>query len=144
MLYAETAYFGRAELVKKLIAALVILGVIAGASIGEVLFLKNTFDTVIEKLEKVDDAVSDDIEHVNNPTAMQAMAEVTEYWDGKRMLAMGLINHTQVKNIDDRFAMIARQLEVNAAMDAAITVRTTIRLFEDLYYDAYPSFANLL
>lgn len=129
---------------KKLIAAVVILGLIVAGSIGEIIFLKTTFDTVIEKLEKVDDAVLADIEHVNNPTAMQSLAEVTDYWEGKRKYVMGLMNHAQIKNIDDRFAMLRRQLEVNANMDAAITVQSTMRMFEDLYYETIPGFANLL
>ena len=129
---------------KKLIAAIVILGLIVAGAIGEIIFLKTTFDTVIEKLEKVDDAVLADIEHVNNPTAMQSLAEVTDYWEGKRKYVMGLMNHAQIKNIDDRFAMLRRQLEVNANMDAAITVQSTMRMFEDLYYETIPGFANLL
>lgn len=129
---------------KKLIAAIVILGLIVAGAIGEIVFLKTTFDNVIEKLEKVDDAILADIEHVNNPTAMQAVQEVTDYWEGKRKYVMGLMNHAQIKNIDDRFAMLRRQVEVNANMDAAITVQSTMRMFEDLYYETIPGFANLL
>ena len=129
---------------KKLIAAIVILGLIVAGAIGEIVFLKTTFDNVIEKLEKVDDAILADIEHVNNPTAMQAVQEVTDYWEGKRKYVMGLMNHAQIKNIDDRFAMLRRQVEVNANMDAAITAQSTMRMFEDLYYETIPGFANLL
>ncbi len=128
---------------RKLIVALVVLGLVAAVSVWEIVYLKNTFDTAIEMLEKVDDAVSADVENVNNAPAMRSMRELIDWWEDRRTLAMGLMNHAQVKNIDDRFAMIARQLEVNAGMDAAITVRTTMRLMEDLYYDAIPGFANL-
>lgn len=128
---------------RKVIVALVVLGLVAAVSVWEIVYLKNTFDTAIEMLEKVDDAVSADVENVNNAPAMRSMHELIDWWEDRRTLAMGLMNHAQVKNIDDRFAMIARQLEVNAGMDAAITVRTTMRLMEDLYYDAIPGFANL-
>lgn len=128
---------------RKVIVALVVLGLVAAVSVWEIVYLKNTFDTAIEMLEKVDDAVSADVENVNNAPAMRSMRELIDWWEDRRTLAMGLMNHAQVKNIDDRFAMIARQLEVNAGMDAAITVRTTMRLMEDLYYDAIPGFANL-
>lgn len=128
---------------RKLIVALVVLGLVAAASVWEIVWLKRTFDTAIEMLEKVDDAVSADVENVNNAPAMRSMNELIDWWEGRRTLVMGLLNHAQVKNIDDRFVMIARQLEVNAGMDAAITVRTTMRLMEDLYYDAIPGFANL-
>ncbi len=128
---------------RKLIVALVVLGLVAAASAWEIVWLKRTFDTAIEMLEKVDDAVSADVENVNNAPAMRSMNELIDWWEDRRTLVMGLLNHAQVKNIDDRFVMIARQLEVNAGMDAAITVRTTMRLMEDLYYDAIPGFANL-
>lgn len=128
---------------RKLIIALVVLGLVAAASVWEIIWLKRTFDTAIEMLEKVDDAVSADVENVNNAPAMRSMNELIDWWEDRRTLVMGLLNHAQVKNIDDRFVMIARQLEVNAGMDAAITVRTTMRLMEDLYYDAIPGFANL-
>ncbi len=128
---------------RKLIVALVVLGLVAAASVWEIIWLKRTFDTAIEMLEKVDDAVSADVENVNNAPAMRSMNELIDWWEDRRTLVMGLLNHAQVKNIDDRFVMIARQLEVNAGMDAAITVRTTMRLMEDLYYDAIPGFANL-
>lgn len=128
---------------RKLIVALVVLGLVAAASVWEIVWLKRTFDTAIEMLEKVDDAVSADAENVNNAPAMRSMNELIDWWEDRRTLVMGLLNHAQVKNIDDRFVMIARQLEVNAGMDAAITVRTTMRLMEDLYYDAIPGFANL-
>ncbi len=128
---------------RKLIVALVVLGLVAAASVWEIVWLKRTFDTAIEMLEKVDDAVSADVENVNNAPAMRSMNELIDWWEDRRTLVMGLLNHAQVKNIDDRFVMIARQLEVNAGMDAAITVRTTMRLMEDLYYDAIPGFANL-
>ena len=128
---------------RKLIVALVVLGLVAAASVWEIVWLKRTFDTAIEMLEKVDDAVSADVENVNNAPAMRSMNELIDWWEDRRTLVMGLLNHAQVKNIDDRFVMIARQLEVNAGMDAAITVRTTMRLMEDLYYDAVPGFANL-
>ena len=128
---------------RKLIVALVVLGLVAAASVWEIVWLKRTFDTAIEMLEKVDDAVSADVDNVNNAPAMRSMNELIDWWEDRRTLVMGLLNHAQVKNIDDRFVMIARQLEVNAGMDAAITVRTTMRLMEDLYYDAIPGFANL-
>lgn len=128
---------------KKLIAALIVLGIVGFACVWEILFLKNTFDTAIEKLEKVDDAVSFDIENINNIQAMQAIDGLTTWWGERRMLAMGLLNHAQVKNIDDRLAMIQRQIEINAGADAAVTVRATMRMFEDLYYDSYPGFSNL-
>lgn len=128
---------------RKLIVALVVLGLVATASVWEIVWLKRTFDTAIEMLEKVDDAVSADVENVNNAPAMRSMNELIDWWEDRRTLVMGLLNHAHVKNIDDRFVMIARQLEVNAGMDAAITVRTTMRLMEDLYYDAIPGFANL-
>ncbi len=128
---------------RKLIVALVVLGLVAAASVWEIVWLERTFDTAIEMLEKVDDAVSADVENVNNAPAMRSMNELIDWWEDRRTLVMGLLNHAQVKNIDDRFVMIARQLEVNAGMDAAITVRTTMRLMEDLYYDAIPGFANL-
>lgn len=128
---------------RKLIVALVVLGLVATASVWEIVWLKRTFDTAIEMLEKVDDAVSADVENVNNAPAMRSMNELIDWWEDRRTLVMGLLNHAQVKNIDDRFVMIARQLEVNAGMDAAITVRTMMRLMEDLYYDAIPGFANL-
>lgn len=128
---------------RKLIVALVVLGLVAAASVWEIVWLERTFDTAIEMLEKVDDAVSADVENVNNAPAMRSMNELIDWWEDRRTLVMGLLNHAQVKNIDDRFVMIARQLEVNAGMDAAITVRTTMRLMEDLYYDAVPGFANL-
>ena len=128
---------------RKLIVALVVLGLVAAASVWEIVWLERTFDTAIEMLEKVDDAVSADVENVNNAPAMRSMNELIDWWEDRRTLVMGLLNHAQVKNIDDRFVMIARQLEVNAGMDAAITVRTTMRLMGDLYYDAIPGFANL-
>ena len=128
---------------RKLIVALVVLGLVAAASVWEIVWLERTFDTAIEMLEKVDDAVSADVENVNNAPAMRSMNELIDWWEDRRTLVMGLLNHAQVKNIVDRFVMIARQLEVNAGMDAAITVRTTMRLMEDLYYDAVPGFANL-
>ena len=128
---------------RKLIVALVVLGLVAAASVWEIVWLKRTFDTAIEMLEKVDDAVSADVENVNNAPAMRSMNELIDWWEDRRTLVMGLLNHAQVKNIDDRFVMIARQLEVNAGMDAAITVRTTMRLMEDLYYDAIPGFVCL-
>lgn len=128
---------------RKLIVALVVLGLVAAASVWEIVWLERTFDTAIEMLEKVDDAVSADVENVNNAPAMRSMNELIDWWEDRRTLVMGLLNHAQVKNIDDRFVMIARQLEVNAGMDAAITVHTTMRLMEDLYYDAIPGFANL-
>ena len=128
---------------RKLIVALVVLGLVAAASVWEIVWLERTFDTAIEMLEKVDDAVSADVENVNNAPAMRSMNELIDWWEDRRTLVMGLLNHAPVKNIDDRLVMIARQLEVNAGMDAAITVHTTMRLMEDLYYDAIPGFANL-
>lgn len=88
---------------RKLIVALVVLGLVAAASVWEIVWLERTFDTAIEMLEKVDDAVSADVENVNNAPAMRSMNELIDWWEDRRTLVMGLLNHAQVKNIDDRF-----------------------------------------
>lgn len=128
---------------KKLIAALVILALIVSASVVEIVYLERTYDGVLARLHTVEEKIDADFEHVDSPDTVAAMEEVLRYWDSRRMISMSMLNHTQTKNIDDRLVMALAYCRVNANNDAAVTVQSAIRQFEDFKADAYPNYTNM-
>lgn len=128
---------------KKLIAALVILALIVSASVVEIVYLERTYDGVLARLHTVEEKIDADFEHVDSPDTVAAMEEVLRYWDSRRMISMSMLNHTQTKNIDDRLVMALSYCKVNANNDAAVTVQSAIRQFEDFKTDAYPNYTNM-
>ena len=128
---------------KKLIAALVILALIVSASVVEIVYLERTYDGVLARLHTVEEKIDADFEHVDSADTVAAMEEVLRYWESGRMISMSMLNHTQTKNIDDRLVMALAYCKVNANNDAAVTVQSAIRQFEDFKADAYPNYTNM-
>ena len=128
---------------KKLIAALVILALIVSASVVEIVYLERTYDGVLARLHTVEEKIDADFEHVDSADTVAAMEEVLRYWESRRMISMSMLNHTQTKNIDDRLVMALAHCKVNANNDAAVTVQSAIRQFEDFKADAYPNYTNM-
>ena len=128
---------------KKLIAALVILALIVSASVVEIVYLERTYDGVLARLHTVEEKIDADFEHVDSADTVAAMEEVLRYWESRRMISMSMLNHTQTKNIDDRLVMALAYCKVNANNDAAVTVQSAIRQFEDFKADAYPNYTNM-
>ena len=128
---------------KKLIAALVILALIVSASVVEIVYLERTYDGVLARLHTVEEKIDADFEHVDSADTVAAMEEVLRYWESRRMISMSMLNHTQTKNIEDRLVMALAYCKVNANNDAAVTVQSAIRQFEDFKADAYPNYTNM-
>ncbi|MCI8434698.1 MAG: DUF4363 family protein [Clostridia bacterium] len=128
---------------KKLIAALAILALIVSASVVEIVYLERTYDGVLARLHTVEEKIDADFEHVDSADTVAAMEEVLRYWESRRMISMSMLNHTQTKNIDDRLVMALAYCKVNANNDAAVTVQSAIRQFEDFKADAYPNYTNM-
>ena len=128
---------------KKLIAALVILALIVSASVVEIVYLERTYDGVLARLHTVEEKIDADFEHVDSADTVAAMEEVLRYWESRRMISMSMLNQTQKKNIDDRLVMALAYCKVNANNDAAVTVQSAIRQFEDFKADAYPNYTNM-
>ena len=128
---------------KKLIAALVILALIVSASVVEIVYLERTYDGVLARLHTVEEKIDADFEHVDSADTVAAMEEVLRYWESRRMISMSMLNHTQTKKIDDRLVMALAYCKVNANNDAAVTVQSAIRQFEDFKADAYPNYTNM-
>lgn len=128
---------------KKLIAALIILALVITAATLEIVWLDRTYDGVLQRLEAVDRRIDADFEHVDNPDTVRAMEELIAYWENRRTLTMSLLNHTQTKNIDDRFVMTLTQLQVNANNDASVSVKSMLKMFADLKTDAVPNAGNM-
>ena len=128
---------------KKLIAALVILALIVSASVVEIVYRERTYDGVLARLHTVEEKIDADFEHVDSADTVAAMEEVLRYWESRRMISMSMLNHTQTKNIDDRLVMALAYCKVNANNDAAVTVQSAIRQFEDFKADAYPNYTNM-
>ena len=128
---------------KKLIAALAILALIVSASVVEIVYLERTYDGVLARLHTVEEKIDADFEHVDSADTVAAMEEVLRYWESRRMISMSMLNHTQTKIIDDRLVMALAYCKVNANNDAAVTVQSAIRQFEDFKADAYPNYTNM-
>lgn len=128
---------------KKVITILVVFALMAGAMIGEVVYVNKYYNSVQADLEIIAESIDKNEEHVNNPETTELCSALVEKWEKGKDFLLTVQNHNTVRNFDDKILSLDAVVKSDNYNDAVIFVHSAINYIDDVLLDSIPYLSNI-
>lgn len=128
---------------KKLIVISVMLFLILGASVAEIIFVRNFYADFTRRLDYIETLVAECEDTIDNPEINSEVEELNAYWDDHRDIMMLIGNHNIMRTIGDKVVSLSGTVEKDNVPDTFVNILSLKNYIREIKDDLIPIPSNV-
>lgn len=128
---------------KKLIVISVMLFLILGASVAEIIFVRNFYADFTRRLDYLETLVAECEDTIDNPEINSEVEELNAYWDDYRDIMMLIGNHNIMRTIGDKVVSLSGTVEKDNVPDTFVNILSLKNYIREIKDDLIPIPSNV-
>ena len=129
---------------KRLLIMLGVFAVLVAFMVVDLYYTQTFYTATHKNLLAANESIEKDTENIDRTETIALTRLANDEWESGKKKLMMLVNHNIVRQVDERFVALIRQVETNNYIDATVTINTLMSLIKDLREENVPSIVNIL